>query len=340
MKALLRKAGILALGLNLMAGVAGAEGLLINGAGSTFAYPLYSKWFDLFGKTHPEYQFNYQAIGSGGGIQQFTARTVDFGATDGPMTDEQLSKAPAPVLHLPTALGAVVMTYNIPGVHADLNFTQKALADIYLGKVTKWNDPEIQNANKGVKLPDQPIIVTHRSDGSGTTYIFTDFLSKVSKDWGSQVGRGTSVNWPVGLGGKGSEGVSGLIKQNPYSIGYVELIYALQNHISYGKIQHKDGKFVVASLASTSAAAKTKMPADFRVSITNSADPKAYPISGFTWLLVYKDQTDPAKGKGLVEFLNWMLKDGQKQCSALGYAPLPAPVVRMEEAAVHGIQVK
>lgn len=316
----------------------GGESLLINGAGATFPYPIYSKWFDEFQKIHPEYRFNYQSIGSGGGIRQIIARTVDFGATDGPMTDAQLSSAPAPILHIPTVMGAVVVAYNLEGVNQPLRFTQKALAGIFLGKITKWNDPEIQNANANVKLPDRPIAVVHRSDGSGTTYIFVDFLSKISSEWETKVGRNSSVNWPVGLGGKGNEGVAGLVKQIPNSIGYMELIYAKQNKFSYGLIENKAKKFVSATLESVSAAAKTNIPADFRVSITNAPDSSSYPISGFTWLLLYEQQNDSKKGKAIVEFLNWMLNEGQKFASALGYAPLPTELNKMVQKKVAQIK--
>jgi phosphate transport system substrate-binding protein len=316
-----------------------ADGLLINGAGATFPYPIYSKWFDEYHKLNPEYKFNYQSIGSGGGIRQITAGTVDFGATDGPMTDAQLESAPGFLYHVPTVLGGVVVTYNVPGVGEKLKFTQKAVAGIFLGKITKWNDPEIQSANPGVSLPSDLIVVVHRSDGSGTTFIFVDFLSKVSSEWATKVGKGTSVAWPVGLGGKGNEGVAGLVKQTPNSIGYVELIYAKHNSLSYGLVQNKVGNFINADLETVSAAARAKMPSDFRVSITNSPVPDSYPISGFTWLLVYQKQKDPAKGKAMVEFLQWMLKEGQKYAPELGYAPLPAEVNQMVEKTIQKIKV-
>src|SRR6267154_2033812 len=297
----------------------------LNGAGATFPYPMYSKWFSEYHKLHPEIQMNYQSIGSGGGIRQVIAGTVDFGATDGPMSDDQLKEAKFKILHLPTVLGADVPAYNIPGVTAELKFTPETLAGIFLGRITKWNDKAIASANPGVSLPDKEIIVVHRSDGSGTTYIWTDYLSKVSSDWQSQVGKGTSVKWPIGLGGKGNEGVAGMIRQLPGSIGYVELIYAAQNKIPYGPVKNSAGNSVKATLESVTAAAASspKMPADFRVSITNAPGKDAYPISSFTWLLIPQQSKDPAKGKILADFLNWMVTDGQKMTGALSYAPLP-----------------
>lgn len=320
-----------------LAGPAAAKLMLINGAGATFPYPLYSKWFAEYAKAEPTVNFNYQSIGSGGGIRQVTEQTVDFGASDGPMTDEQIKKVPVEVLHFPTTLGGDVPTYNIPGVNAKLNFTQSGLAGIFLGKIKLWNDPAIASANPGVALPSNPIIVVHRSDGSGTTYIWTDFLSKVSPEWKNRVGRNTSVNWPVGLGGKGNEGVAGLVKQTPFSIGYVELGYALQNHILYGAVQNAVGKFVDCTLESVTAAAAgaaQNMPADFRVSITNAPGDTVYPIASFTWLLVYRNHPDPVKGEMIIKFMKWMLHDGQQYAEGLGYAPLPPQVVSMEEAAL------
>jgi phosphate transport system substrate-binding protein len=301
----------------------------LNGAGATFPYPMYSKWFSEYNKLHPDIQFNYQSIGSGGGIRQVLAGTVDFGATDGPMTDEQLSQAKAKILHIPTVLGADVPAYNIPGVTEELKFTPELLANIFLGKITSWSDAALAKANPGVNLPNQPIIVIHRSDGSGTTYIFTDYLSKVSPDWKNQVGKGTSVKWPVGLGGKGNEGVAGMIRQMQGSIGFIELIYAVNNKIAYGSVKHAGGEFVKASLASvTAAAASVKtMPADFRVSITNAPGKDAYPIASFTWLLIPTPSKDAAKGKMIADFLNWMVEDGQKMTADLSYAPLPDSVV-------------
>jgi phosphate transport system substrate-binding protein len=271
----------------------------LNGAGATFPYPIYSKWFSEYNKLHPDVQINYQSIGSGGGIRQVINGTVDFGASDGPMTDEQLKEAKFKILHIPTVLGAVVPAYNVPGVSAELKFTPEALAGIFLGKISNWNDAAIANANPGVKLPKQNIIVVHRSDGSGTTFIFTDYLSKVSKEWESAVGKGTSVKWPVGLGGKGNEGVAGQVRQLQGSIGYIELIYALQNKITYGLVKNAAGNFVKASLDGvTEAAASVKsMPADFRVSITNAPGKTAYPISSFTWLLIPEQSKDPKKRK-------------------------------------------
>jgi phosphate transport system substrate-binding protein len=311
----------------------------LNGAGATFPYPMYSKWFSDYHKLHPDIEINYQSIGSGGGIRQVLAQTVDFGASDGPMTDEQLSQAKVKILHIPTVLGADVPAYNIPGVTQDLKFAPDVLADIFLGKISAWNDPRIAKANPGVNLPNQPIIVVHRSDGSGTTYIWTDYLSKVSPDWQSQVGKGTSVKWPVGLGGKGNEGVAGLIRQMEGSIGYIELIYAVQNKISYGVVKNTSGNFVKASLDSVTAAAASvpKMPADFRVSITNAPGKDAYPISSFTWLLIPVQSKDAAKGKILVDFLNWMLDDGEKMTADLTYAPLPESVSSKVRAAIQQV---
>jgi phosphate transport system substrate-binding protein len=314
-----------------------APSMLINAAGATFPYPIYSKWFDQYHKLHPDIEFNYQSIGSGGGIRQVLAGTVDFGASDGPMTDEQLGKAKVKILHFPTVLGADVPTYNLPGVSQELNFTPEALAGIFLGNITKWNDPAIVSANHGVNLPDTDIVVVHRSDGSGTTYIWVDYLSKVSQEWKTKVGKSTSVNWPVGLGGKGNEGVSGLVKQTPGAIGYVELIYAIQNNMPYGKVRNSSGVFVKADLASVTAAAAAaakSMPDDFRVSITNAPGKDAYPISSFTWLLVPTKIDDPAKKTAIVNFLRWMLKDGQGMVEALSYAKLPKEVVARETKAI------
>jgi phosphate transport system substrate-binding protein len=326
-----------------LAALAGAQSnpVLLNAAGATFPYPIYSKWFDVYHQQHPNVQINYQSIGSGGGIRQLQAGTVDFGASDGPMTDEQLSQSKVKVLHFPTVLGAVVPTYNIDGVKSDLNFTQKALAGIFLGTITKWNDAAIAGANPGVNLPNSDIVVVHRSDGSGTSYIWTDFLSKASDDWKSKVGKGTSVNWPVGLGGKGNEGVSGLVKQTPGAMGYIELIYAVQNNISYGKVQNADGKFVKADLAGVTAAAAAdakNIPEDFRVSITNASGAAVYPISSFTWLLIPTQIPDAAKRDAIKGFLLWMLNDGQNYNEGLSYAKLPKPVVERELKAISQIQ--
>jgi phosphate transport system substrate-binding protein len=316
----------LMMGLLLVAGSsAAAQGLLINGAGATFPFPIYSKWFNEYNRLHPDIKFNYQSIGSGGGIKQFTDGTVDFGASDAPMKDEQIAKAPD-VVHIPTALGADVIAYNAPGVNG-LRFSPETLANIFLGKITKWNDPAVAADNPGLKLPDQTITVARRSDGSGTTYIFTDYLAKVSSEWKTKVGAGTSVNWPVGLGGKGNEGVTGIVKSTPGSIGYVELIYAIQQKLSVAEIKNKEGTWVKPSLASTTAAAAgIQMPDDFRVSITNPAGKEAYPISGFTYLLVHRDAKDKAKGTAIINFLRWALTDGQSLATALDYAPLPKPV--------------
>jgi phosphate transport system substrate-binding protein len=318
-----------------------ADQVLINGAGATFPYPIYSKWFDQYHRMFPQIQINYQSIGSGGGIRQVLEGTVDFGATDGPMTDEQLKQAKTRILHFPTVLGADVAAYNVPGVTQELNLTPEALAGIFLGKITKWNDPELKKANTGVNLPDKNIVVVHRSDGSGTTYVWVDYLSKVSPEWKSKVGVNTSVNWPVGLGGKGNEGVAGLVKQTPNSIGYVELIYAVQNKMTYGKVRNSAGSFVKADLASITAAATgaaKQMPADFRVSITNAAGKDVYPVSSFTWLLIPAKIQDQTKKKAIKDFLQWMLNDGQNQVEALSYARLPKEVVAMELKAIAGIE--
>jgi len=312
----------------------------LNGAGATFPYPMYSKWFSEYHKLHPDIQINYQSIGSGGGIRQVINGTVDFGATDGPMTDDMLKEAKTKILHMPTVLGADVPAYNISGVTAEIKFTPDALAGIFLGKITKWNDKALTSANPGVNLPDKDIIVVHRSDGSGTTYIWTDYLSKISPEWQSQVGTGTSVKWPIGLGGKGNEGVAGSIRQLQGSIGYVELIYAVQNNINYGSVRNAAGNFVKAALDSVTAAAASapKMPADFRVSITNAPGKDAYPISSFTWLLIPAQSKDAAKGKILADFLNWMVTDGQKMTAALSYAPLPEGVVQKEKDAIKQVR--
>ena len=312
----------------------------LNGAGATFPNPMYQKWFSEYHKAHPDIQFNYQSIGSGGGIRQVLAQTVDFGASDGPMTDEQLSQAKTKILHIPTVLGAVVPAYNVPGVSGELKFTPEALAGIFLSKITTWNDPAIAKANPGVSLPNQPIIVIHRSDGSGTTYIFTDYLSKISSDWQNGPGKGTSVKWPVGLGGKGNEGVAGMIRQMQGGIGYIELIYAVQNKIDYGSVKNASGSFVKASLDSVTAAAASakSMPADFRVSITNAPGKDAYPISSFTWLLIPEKSKEAAKGKILADFLTWMVDDGQKMTAELTYAPLPESVATKVKGAIKQVQ--
>jgi phosphate transport system substrate-binding protein len=312
----------------------------LSGAGATFPYPMYSKWFSEYSKSHSGVEINYQSIGSGGGIRQVTAGTVDFGASDMPMTDKQLQDSKTKILNLPTVLGADVPAYNIPGVTGEVKFTPEVLAGIFLGKISKWNDKAITSVNPGVNFPDKDIIVVHRSDGSGTTFIWTDYLSKVSPEWKSQVGSDTSVKWPVGLGNKGNEGVSGLIRQMSGSIGYVELIYAVQNNIPYGSVRNSAGNFVKASLESVSAAAASapKMPPDFRVSITNAPGKDAYPIASFTWLLIPLPSKDPAKGKILNDFLNWMVTDGQKMTGALSYAPLPDNVVAKEKEAIKQVK--
>jgi phosphate transport system substrate-binding protein len=324
----------------LVAGVT-AQTMKINGAGATFPNPIYSKWFSDYNKLHPNVQINYQPIGSGGGIRQLTNQTVFFGATDGPMTNDQLLAAPAKILHFPTVLGAVLPIYNVPGVSAELKFSGPLLADIFLGKVTKWNDAALVKLNSGVNLPGTDITVVHRSDGSGTSYIWVDYLAKVSPEWKSKVGVATSVNWPTGIGGKGNEGVAGLVTQTPGSVGYVELIYALQNKISYGMVQNLAGEFVKASEQSVTAAASAaagKMPADFRVSITNAEGKGVYPISSFTWLLLYENPKDKAQAKVMLEFMNWALTEGQKSAGQLGYAPLPAEVVKLELTALNKVK--
>jgi phosphate transport system substrate-binding protein len=311
----------------------------LNGAGATFPYPMYSKWFSEYNKLHSDVQINYQSIGSGGGIRQVLNGTVDFGASDGPMTDEQLAQSKTKIVHIPTVLGAVVPAYNVPGISGEIKFTPEALAGIFLGKITNWNDPALAKVNPGVNFPNQPIIVVYRSDGSGTTFIFTDYLSKISKDWSNIVGKGTSVKWQIGMGGKGNEGVAGQVRQLSGSIGYVELIYAVQNKITYGSVRNAAGNFVTASLDGvTEAAASAKtMPADFRVSITNAPGKTAYPISSFTWLLIPTPAKDPKKGKIIADFLDWMVTDGQKMTSQLSYAPLPESVVEKVKAAIKQI---
>jgi phosphate transport system substrate-binding protein len=306
---------------------------MLTGAGATFPYPIYSKWFSDYNKIHSDIQINYQSIGSGAGIRQLLSGTVDFGASDAPMNDEQLGQAKTKILHFPTVLGAVVPTFNILGVSQELNFPGEVLAGIYLGRITKWNDPEIIKYNEGVNLPAQDIVVVHRSDGSGTSYVWTDYLSKVFTEWGTKVGRNTSVNWPVGLGGKGNEGVAGLVKQTPGAIGYVELIYAVQNKLPYGRVRNAAGVFVKADLAGVTAAAAgyaRNMPEDFRVSITNAPGNAAYPICSFTYLLIPTKIEDANKKEIIKNFLVWMLNDGQKDAEPLTYAPLPKEVVARE----------
>lgn len=317
------------------------QATLINGAGATFPGPIYSKWFDEYHKMFATIQINYQPVGSGAGIKDVEEGTVDFGASDSPMSDDQIKTAKVPVVHLPTVLGAVVATYNIPGVTQELNFTPDALAGIYLGKITKWNDPAIKGANPGVNLPANDIVVVHRAEGSGTSYIWTDYLSKVSPDWKTKVGANAAPSWPVGLGGQGSAGVASLLKQTPNSIGYIELIYALQTKMSYGKVKNSSGAFVKADLVSVTAAAAAaakSMPVDFRVSITNPAGKDAYPISSFTWLLIPTKIADPAKKKAIKDFAVWMLGPGQGMVEALSYAKLPPEVVALEKKALDRIQ--
>jgi len=316
------------LGLTIALGLSASASaqMMINGAGATFPYPIYSKWFDEYAKVDPSVRFNYQSIGSGGGQKQILAQTVDFGASDGPMSDDNLAKAPGKLLHIPTVAGADVVAYNLPGNPA-LKLDADTIAGIFLGQVKKWNDPKIAASNPGVKLPDQEIVVVHRSDGSGTTYIWTDYLSKISPEWKTKVGTNTSVNWPTGIGGKGNEGVAGQIKQTPGALGYVELIYAVQNKMPYADVKNSAGEFVTPTLESTTAALATaEIPDDFRFSMTNAPGKDAYPICGATWLLIYQQQKDPAKGKKLVEFLKWAIKDGEKMAKDLNYASLPESV--------------
>jgi phosphate transport system substrate-binding protein len=325
-----------------LASLVGAQKVQINGAGATFPYPIYSKWFAEYNKLHPEVEINYQSIGSGGGIRQLTNQTVFFGATDGPMTPEQIQGAPGKILHLPTVLGAVVPIYNLAGVQGELKFSGPLLADIFLGKVTKWDHPAIAKLNGGMKLPSTDITVVHRSDGSGTSYIWVDYLAKQSPEWMKKVGVATSVNWPSGLGGKGNEGVAGLVQQTPGSLGYVELIYALQNKIAYGSVQNAEGEFMRASIQAVTAAAGAavkNMPKDFRVSITNAPGKGVYPISSFTWLLLYENPKNKAQSKVMVDFMKWALTNGQKFAPDLGYAPLPAEVVKLEMEALNTIKV-
>jgi phosphate transport system substrate-binding protein len=331
----------------LMVGALGAalsaQKVQITGAGATFPFPIYSKWFSEYNKKNPNVEINYQSLGSGAGIRQLSSQTVFFGATDGPMTDEQLQSAPGRILHFPTVLGGVVPIYNIPGLNTELKFTGPVLANIFLGAITKWNDPQIAKINPGVNLPATDITVVHRAESSGTTYIFVDYLAKVSPEWKKKIGVATSVNWPAGtVGGKGNEGVSGLVSQTPGAIGYVELIYAIQNKISYGSVQNMNGKFVKAStdtVTAAAAAAAKQMPADFRVSITNAPGDNAYPISSFTWLLFYETPKDKGQAKVMVEFLKWALTEGQKFAPDLGYAPLPKDVVDLEMKAIPKIKL-
>jgi phosphate transport system substrate-binding protein len=325
------------------ASLASAGAIQNNGAGATFPYPIYSKWFSEYNKLHPEIQINYQSIGSGGGIRQLTDETVFFGATDGPMTQDQLMATRGPVLHFPTVLGAVVPAYNVPGVSGELKFTGPLLADIFLGKITDWSDPAVAKVNPGTTLPSMPITVVHRAEGSGTSYIFCDYLSKTSPDWKKTVGVATSVKWPAGVGGKGNEGVAGLVKATPGAIGYIELIYALQNSIDFGTVQNQAGNFMKASLDSvTAAAAATSggMPADFRVSIANAPGPDAYPIASYTWILLWQNPHDQVdKARAMIDFMHWALTDGQSFAKELGYAPLPDSVIKLEMEALKKIKV-
>ncbi|MGA2749866.1 MAG: phosphate ABC transporter substrate-binding protein PstS [Verrucomicrobiota bacterium] len=312
--------------------------LLINGAGATFPYPIYSKWFDEYSRVDPSVRFNYQSIGSGGGQKQILEGTVDFGASDGPMSDQNLAKANGKILHIPTVAGADVITYNLPGDPA-LQLDGPVIADIFLGKITKWNDRRIAAANTGLQLPDSDIVVVHRSDGSGTTFIFVDYLSAVSPEWEKSVGRGTAVKWPVGLGAKGNEGVTGQVKQMPGAIGYVELAYAVQNKLPYAAVRNAAGRYIPPSIDSVTAALATaKIPEDFRFSMVNPPGETAYPIAGATWLLVYQQQRNPEKGAKLVEFLKWAMKEGEKMAPPLNYSPLPAPLVQRVEAEIAGIK--
>ncbi len=340
-----RIAGLLLVLIGLGTFVWAQNILSITGAGATFPYPMYSKWFDEYHKKNSNIQINYQSIGSGGGIKQVTEGTVDFGASDAIMNDDQLKayqdKHGSGILHFPTVLGAVVPTYNIPDVSAELNFTQDALAGIFLGKITKWNDPAIAGANKGVNLPANDIVVVHRAEASGTSYIWTDYLSKISEEWKGKVGKAAAVNWPVGLGGKGNEGVSGLVKQTPNSLGYVELIYAIQNKMPYGRVKNSSGAFIKADLAGVTAAAAgaaSNMPDDFRVSITDAPGKTAYPISSFTWLLIPQKFSDANKRDAMKGFIKWMLTEGQNQTEPLSYAKLPKEVVAKEMNALNNVQ--
>ena len=335
-------AGFVALLVLLFSGTARSQ-LLINGAGSTFGYPIYSKWFDDYVKIDPAARFNYQSIGSGGGIMMLRNRTVDIGASDAPLSSAQAAAMPSPVLHFPSVMGAVVLMYNLAELkNQTIKLSGPAIADIYLGKITNWSDPAISKLNPGVKFPDEAIQVVHRSDGSGTTYIISDYLSKVSPEWSERVGRGTSLKWPAGLGGKGSEGVTGLVQQTPGAVGYVELTYALTNHIPVAIIRNHDGNWIEPTLEGVTAAAAgatANIPADFRVSITDAPGARSYPISSFTWLLVYRQQSDHAKGQAIVNFLNWALTGGQKDAAPLNYAPLPAAVVNKELEALKQISI-
>lgn len=331
---------MIAAGLVAMAGTASAA-TLINGAGATFPYPLYSKWFSDYAQIDPSVKFNYQSIGSGGGIKQITAQTVDFGASDKFLSDAELQAAPGKLLHIPTVMGAVVVIYELPGISKGLKLSSQDLADIFLGKITKWNDRRIADENPGMTLPDKPIVVVHRSDGSGTTSIFTDYLTTVNEEWAAKVGKGASVKWPIGLGGKGNEGVAGQVKNIQYSIGYVELAYAVENKLPYAYLKNSEGQYVEPTIKSISAAAAgavKNMPRDYRVSLVNQPGKNTYPVVGFTWLLVYEQQKDKVVGRKIVEFLNWSLHKGQKMAAPLLYAPLPEQVVKLVEKTVKQIK--
>jgi len=332
------KRTLIAVGLLVLA-LSTAQAQKLTGAGATFPYPVYSKWFSEYSAAHPGVEINYQSIGSGGGIRQVTAGLVDFGASDMPMTDDMLASSKIKLIHIPTVLGAVVPIFNVPGV-SDIKFSGDVLADIYLGKIANWKDPRIAKDNPGVNLPDQKITVVHRSDGSGTSFIFTDYLSKVSSDWANGPGKGPSPSWPVGVGGKGNENVAGLVRQLPGAVGYVELIYALQNNISYGEVKNSSGKWVKASIAGVTAAAANlkQMPADYRVSITNAPGATSYPISSFTYLLIPVHAADPAKGKVIKDLVSWIVKYGESEVSALSYAPLPAGLVEKELKSIYALQ--
>jgi phosphate transport system substrate-binding protein len=312
--------------------------LLINVSGATFPYPIYSKWFDEYSRVDPSVHFNYQSIGSGGGQKQILEGTVDFGASDGPMSDQNLAKAPRPLLHIPTVAGADVVTYNLPG-KPQLQMDGPTIADIFLGKITRWNDPRVAAANPGVSLPDSDIVVVHRSDGSGTTYIFVDYLSSVSPAWEKKVGRGAAVKWPAGLGAKGNEGVTGQVEQMPGAIGYVELVYAVQNKLPFASVKNSSGKYIAPSISSVTAALATaRIPDDFRFSIVNPPGEEAYPIAGTTWLLVYQQQTNPEKGKKMVEFLKWAMNQGERMAPPLLYAPLPPDLIKRVLTEIDGIK--
>jgi|SRR5208282_1357131 len=330
------------LGFMLIAGGSASAQLAINGAGATFPYPLYTRWFNTYARVDSAVRFNYRAIGSGAGINEILARSIDFGASDAPLSDQQLAAAPGKILHFPTVLGADVITYNLPALEQKLRFTGPLIADIFLGKITNWNDSRIAEANPGVKLPDRPIVVCHRSDGSGTTYVFTDYLSKVSPDWKQKIGAGTSVTWPTGQGGEGNQGVIDLVKHRDGAIAYVELAYTLSNKLPVALLRNHDGKWIepnIRSITSAAASAAANMPSDFRVSITDAAGAESYPVSSFTYLLVYQQQSDAAKGKALRELIQWALRDGQTFAPPLSYAPLPGTVIAAEENQIKTIEL-